>query len=309
MLKKTLMVAVSSAALLYATGASAFFVYDVEAIQKQNYAGGSFSANLAREYKDFATFEAYEMYDWIDAEHFAHKAISANSGQSVMPEEVADWHVKEKYVAELTTARTDMMNEFSRGARTAAPAEAAKAQAKYDCWIEQQEENHQWAHIAACKGEFYTALNTLKAAMQPKVVSETKTNTINVPERGAELVYFDFDSANLSTDAVAKLDRFVNTFEDKNAIELDVIGHADRAGASDYNRALSRQRATAVITELRKRGMMVADVQDVDVVARGETDTAVATADGVAEAANRRVEIRIRAVQPVTQTTTTTIVK
>lgn len=307
MFKKSLMVAASSAALLYASSASAFFVYDVDAIQKQSFAGESFSANLAREYKDFATYEAYKMYDWIDAEHFAEKAIIANSGQTVMPEEVANWRLKEKYVGELTTARADLMDALAKGGRTAAPAEAAKAQAKYDCWIEQQEENHQWDHIAACKGEFYAALNVLKAAMAPKpVTTTTTTSTVNVGQRVVEQVYFEFDSAALSAEAIAKLERFVNTFEDKKAIELDVIGHADRAGASDYNRALSQKRAVAVMTELRKRGMMVADVQDVDIVAKGETETAVATPDGIAEAANRRVEIRIRAVQPVTRTTTTT---
>tara|TARA_R110002072_G_scaffold48525_5_gene132767 strand:- start:4287 stop:5210 length:924 start_codon:yes stop_codon:yes gene_type:complete len=306
MFKKSLMVAASSAALLYATSASAFFVYDVEAIQKESFAGDSFSANLAREYKAFATYEAYQMYDWIDAEYFADKAIVANSGQSVMPEEVGNWRVKEKYVGELTTARADLVDALAKGGRTAAPVEAAKAQAKYDCWIEQQEENHQWDHIAACKAEFYAALNVLKAAMTPKIVATTTTNTVNVGQRAVERVFFAFDSAELSAEAISKLDRFVNTFEDKKAIELNVIGHADRAGASDYNRALSQRRAVAVMTELRKRGMMVADVDDVDIVAKGETDTAVSTADGVAEAANRRVEIRIRAVQPVTRTTTTT---
>lgn len=306
MFKKSLMIAASSAALLYASNASAFYAYDVEAIQKQNFAGESFSANLARDYKEFATFEAYEMYDWIDAEHFAEKAIAANSGTSVLPEDPKDWSIKEKYMAELNSARASLMDAFSKGGRTAAPPQAAKAQAKYDCWVEQQEENHQWDHIAACKADFYAAMASLKAAMEPKMVTTTTTNTVNLVQRSNETVYFEFDRSDLVASELAKIRSFADSIEDKQAIELEAIGHADRAGASDYNRELSRKRAVAVVNELRRLGMNVADVRDIDLVAKGETDTAVPTADGVPEAANRRVVIRVRALQPVTTTTSTT---
>lgn len=299
MLKKSLMIAVSSAALLYAGSASAFLQYDVEDIQKQAFAGESFSANLAREYKAFATFEAYQMYDWIDAEHFAEKAIMAYSGKEVMPENISDWSIKDKYVAELTTARASLMDAMAKGARTAAPGPASTAQAKYDCWIEQQEENHQWDHIAACKAEFYAAMDALNTAMAPKVVSMTKT-TVNVPQQLVATMYFGFDSASLVASEEAKIEKFVSTIEDKKAIELIVVGHADRSGPADYNQALSQKRAEAVVSALRDRGMMVADVKEVDVLARGETDPAVSTGDGVREPRNRRVNVFARAVQPVT---------
>lgn len=298
MLKRSLITTVSGAALLAATSANAFISYDVENIQEVTYAGSSFSQNLAREYKEFATFEAYKMYDWIDAEHFAEKAIAAANNGDAAPESIADWNIPEQHVADLKTGRDKLESAFSKGAKTIAPREAAIAQAKYDCWMEQQEENHQWAHIAACKGEFYAALDVLNGKMQPKQV--TSTETVEMPVSQQAAVFFGFDQSVLTAEAETKLDALVDTIEDKKAVELRVIGHADTSGPKGYNEKLSRERAQAVIDELRERGMRVADLKDLDVIAKGESDPIVETGDGVRERANRRVEIFAYAQQPMT---------
>lgn len=306
MLKRTLMIAVSGAALFGATNANAFVHYDVEAIQNESFSGTSFSQNLAREYKDFATFEAYQMYDWIDAEHFAEKAIVAHNGNAPMPEELANWSIKEKYLPEMREARSNLMAAMSNGARDVAPAEAARAQAKFDCWVEQQEENWQWDDIAACKGAFYAAMTALQGAMAPKPVAkiETKTETVDMPVTQLGAVFFEFDKANLTQDAERKLNTMVNSLDNKDEIELHVVGHTDTSGPSDYNQELSRKRAQAVVDGLRERGMNVAELKQLDVEAKGERDPAVATGDGVRLQANRRVEIYAYAKQPISVTTT-----
>lgn len=298
MLKHTLITTVSGAALLAATSANAFVSYDVEDIQEVSYAGSSFSQNLAREYKEFATYEAYKMYDWIDAEHFAEKAIAAAGNGDAAPESVADWDIPEQHVADLNMGRQKLENAFSKGAKTIAPREAAIAQAKYDCWMEQQEENHQWAHIAACKGEFYAALDVLNGKMKPKQV--TSTEKVEMPVSQQAAIFFGFDQAVLTAQAERKLDSLADSIEDKNAVELRVVGHADTSGPKDYNEALSRKRAQAVIDELRERGMRVAELKDLDVVAKGESAPIVDTGDGVREQANRLVEIFAHAQQPMT---------
>ena len=68
-----------------------------------------------------------------------------------------------------------------------------------------------------------------------------------------------------------------------------VTGHADRAGPSDYNVKLSERRAMAVRDRLLSRGVRLSELSDFDLRALGENSPAVATADGVAEPANRRV--------------------
>jgi outer membrane protein OmpA-like peptidoglycan-associated protein len=67
-----------------------------------------------------------------------------------------------------------------------------------------------------------------------------------------------------------------------------VTGHADRAGPDSYNMALSMRRADAVKAVLVREGV---PANQIAVVARGESQPLVPTADGVREPQNRRVEI------------------
>lgn len=70
-----------------------------------------------------------------------------------------------------------------------------------------------------------------------------------------------------------------------------VIGHTDRVGNDAFNDALSRQRAEVVRKALVARGIAP---ESIVVVGRGKREPIVPTADGVAEARNRRVEILVR---------------
>lgn len=70
-----------------------------------------------------------------------------------------------------------------------------------------------------------------------------------------------------------------------------VIGHTDRLGSDAFNDTLSRQRAEVVRRALVARGIAA---DSIVVVGRGKREPVVPTADGVAEARNRRVEILVR---------------
>ena len=70
-----------------------------------------------------------------------------------------------------------------------------------------------------------------------------------------------------------------------------VIGHTDRVGSDAFNDALSRQRAEVVRKALVARGMAA---DSIVIVGRGKREPIVPTADGRAEARNRRVEILVR---------------
>ena len=70
-----------------------------------------------------------------------------------------------------------------------------------------------------------------------------------------------------------------------------VIGHTDKVGNDAVNDALSRQRADVVRKALVARGVAP---ENIVVIGRGKRDPIVPTADGVAEARNRRVEILVR---------------
>jgi outer membrane protein OmpA-like peptidoglycan-associated protein len=70
-----------------------------------------------------------------------------------------------------------------------------------------------------------------------------------------------------------------------------VMGHTDKVGTDAFNDALSRQRAEVVRKALVARGIAA---ENIVVVGRGKREPVVATADGVAEARNRRVDILVR---------------
>ena len=71
-------------------------------------------------------------------------------------------------------------------------------------------------------------------------------------------------------------------------IKVSVIGHTDTMGDADYNYALGGRRAEAVQKMLIRYGIPAGQIV---AVSAGEEDLAVPTADGVANAANRRVQV------------------
>lgn len=75
------------------------------------------------------------------------------------------------------------------------------------------------------------------------------------------------------------------------APEITVIGHTDRVGSLKDNDVLSMQRAVTVRALLVKAGV---DPSMISIAGRGEREPAVATADEVPLADNRRVEINLR---------------
>lgn len=281
---------------------AAVFFDNVEQIRTMAPTGTDFNSGLVREYKRLSTFEADEMYDWIDAENHAAKGVMAANGETPMPSDPAEWAIEDPAKRqELELARSSMMSLFDKGARTTAPLEAALAQAKYDCWVEQQEEGHQPTHIAACKDEFEVALAGLRTAMEPpeKAESEPKKAEMEivtaVEEVARETIYFPFDKATIIAAEQAKLDNFVAEMKNiQPVVTLYIEGHADTSGPADYNLALSAGRADSVRAELMRQGMNIGDYEELQVEPEGETAPAVATGDGVPERLNRRVVIVAR---------------
>lgn len=72
--------------------------------------------------------------------------------------------------------------------------------------------------------------------------------------------------------------------------DVDVIGHTDTAGSLRGKDALSLKRAATIRSLLIKLGV---PAEQVHVAGRGERQLLVPTADNMAEAANRRVEITV----------------
>lgn len=105
------------------------------------------------------------------------------------------------------------------------------------------------------------------------------------------IVFFDFDSAELTQEALLILQTAANNAPDVNYTVIELSGHADRSGASAYNQALSERRAEAVRAELVRLGVANSEIAT---SASGETAPLVTTEDGVRQPQNRRVEITFK---------------
>jgi outer membrane protein OmpA-like peptidoglycan-associated protein len=102
-------------------------------------------------------------------------------------------------------------------------------------------------------------------------------------------VFFASNKATLSAQARSEIDRIVARARAIGAKTITLQGHADRKGADAYNERLSQQREAAVHDQIHKAGLNAR----IEGQAFGEARPAKATADGVSEANNRRVDVVI----------------
>jgi OmpA-OmpF porin, OOP family len=172
------------------------------------------------------------------------------------------------------------VTDLDGGARDAKPDIAAKAQAKFDCWVEEQDENHEDDKIAACKNDTLAALDELEKkemAAAPSVASPMNYT-----------VYFDFDKSVITPAGQEVINQVLSDAKMHNPSSISVTGHTDLVGPEDYNMALSLRRADAVRSALIAGGV---SADKITVAGRGMSEPAVPTARGVKEARNRRAEI------------------
>jgi outer membrane protein OmpA-like peptidoglycan-associated protein len=107
-------------------------------------------------------------------------------------------------------------------------------------------------------------------------------------------IYFDFDSASLTTMARQKLN-YIAEMADASSkpVTVEIVGHADKMGSAVYNQALSKKRAKAVKHYLMGKGLDKFRVTRME--AQGESDPVTqncAEGDIKCLQADRRVEIK-----------------
>ena len=278
------------------SGCTAFKSFsEVDALNDAQAVGSPFTQALAGEYRKFANSELKDMFDYPDALHFARKGLAAASGETVLPEPLADWNLDERDIQELASARGRLIVAFDFGAREVAPDLAARAQGKFDCWIEGEEENWHDAGNMACKEEFYKYIAQLEGMLTPpepvaaeEGVFDVDPNAPMAPENAMYLVFFNWDSSKLGSGALNVLDAVANEVAKNPPATLNIVGHTDTSGSDRYNQRLAVKRANAVKDALTQRGVLT-NIMVID--AKGESELLVATPDNVREPANRRVNI------------------
>jgi len=250
---------------------------DYSDLRKLDVQGQDFNSALSREYKTFALYENDEMGDWNDASHFKKKAFLVALGRNTEPEVLEERTLPWDNRPELASARRRLVKALDSGGRAITPKKAARAQASFDCWVEQQEENFQPDDIAKCRKAFYKAVWHVEEGLAVAAAS---------PD--AFTIFFKFDSADLVPDQAGTLNAIATASKLGKEVRLLVSGHSDRAGPKGYNLVLSKLRALSIENALLRHGVS----QDlIAVTARGEAQPRVITPDGIREPRNRRVEI------------------
>jgi peptidoglycan-associated lipoprotein len=103
-----------------------------------------------------------------------------------------------------------------------------------------------------------------------------------------DITYFDFDSAELSSDTRNVLDKAVNKFLTNPSGRVVISGHADERGTREYNLALGHLRASAVADYMVANGI---DGLRIKKVSFGKEKPLLKGSNEEAWSKNRRVEI------------------
>jgi outer membrane protein OmpA-like peptidoglycan-associated protein len=101
-------------------------------------------------------------------------------------------------------------------------------------------------------------------------------------------VLFDFDRAEIRTDAAALLDAVASRLKADPGLRVVLVGHADAIGSEAYNQRLSERRAAAVFDALLARG---ASAGQLSTLGKGESEPAAPNDSPENRALNRRVEV------------------
>lgn len=117
-----------------------------------------------------------------------------------------------------------------------------------------------------------------EAPVEPKAVDCTLSS-----------IYFDFDAASLTDDSRATLQKNADCLKAKKASGVEVSGHTDERGSTDYNLALGQRRADEVKRYLGSLGLT-----NIATISYGEEKPVDAESSEDAWGRNRRAEISIK---------------
>jgi len=296
-----------AAAGILAAGLAACSSDDEEAV------GSPFTEALSKNYSDLAGqasalpsepaaessfFDSLNPFSGSDSssdllsEAFTTKADLATSGTE--PElEAASGPAQTTIRARLERALAAGKDQF--------PEQAARAQADYDCWVLYGTVPSAGAASQTCKTALDSSLVRLETAARPAPppapvpapapVSTAPTAPAQAAPASDFSVYFDFDSWTLKAEQLKVLDDVINTARTGGQANINIVGHTDTSGPSDYNQRLSVRRANVVVEALVQMGARRTALHASGV---GETDLAVQTEDNVKEAQNRRTVITLQ---------------
>jgi outer membrane protein OmpA-like peptidoglycan-associated protein len=273
-----LLVALAACSNVFPTG-NTYITDQLDATENMATQGSAFDKALHSEYMWVARQEhaSGEPADAVGALMFNDRAATAGSGKQVDPFNPALVAVNEPGIDD---GYRRLVAALEGGGKEKAPADMAKAQAAFDCWVFAAC-NGQKNMAETCKARFLEAIAAVEEALKP-MMAPPATNFI---------AYFDWDKSNIRPDAAQVLNEVLRTTSEMEGSKVFATGYTDTSGSPQYNLGLSERRAVAVRDYLINGGL---GSYRIFIDWRGEADPRVPTGPNVREQENRRVEIRVQ---------------
>jgi outer membrane protein OmpA-like peptidoglycan-associated protein len=190
------------------------------------------------------------------------------------------------------------------------PAQAARAQADFDCWVIASAVPSAASMGQACRASLEGSIAALEGNARPPVQQQQTFVPPPPPVQPAPVqpapvaaapapapapadytVYFDFDSWTLTAEDLKVITDVINNARAGGQAHINIVGHTDTSGPAPYNQRLSLRRANVVVEALVDLG---ARRNAINATGVGENDLAVQTGDNVKEAKNRRAVITLQ---------------
>lgn len=247
---------------------------NLHALREQKLEGSDYHQRLAVEYLALAERNNQE-WDWADANYFAGKGLKAAQGQMVGPDAVDSRLLDATILPELKTAHDDLVALQTDANRAKKPADLAKLQVMYDCWLEEQSDAGAVTVDSPCRVAFHQSIAAFNE--KPKAHAATGQNRFSV--------FFDFSFTTIREDGRALIANLSDRLKSVQHYLVRLTGYTDSKGNDMLNEELSRVRAQAVQVEFMKHGV---DKNAIEVYGAGERFN-----EGVPETYQRRVDIEI----------------
>ncbi len=271
-----------------------------------------FNAALQREYAALGE-EALAESDHQHADLYIRKGFAAGNSLETWPEDPRTWWLPRRSRGELYEWHGKLLQVLPAG-RTSRPAAAARAQAMYDCWVEEEHEDiwmrdltagnrmadnlYQPDDIAKCKNAFFCAMYELGVAVPIQCVTSQDIHfRFDLPRRlpGSRADLWpggvEPETGSSAPSGNATLDALIGAMRAGQGSTVQLKGHTDTVGGVGYNQALSERRALLIRGEIVRAGINPARLTFRGV---GKAELAVPTPDQRREVRNRRVSYTLR---------------
>ncbi len=285
---------------------------NLRALKGQPPAPVPFNAALQREYGALGE-EALAESDHQHADMFIRKGFAAGNGLETLPEDPRSWWLPRRAVDPLYEWHGKLLQVLPPN-RAARPAAAARAQAMYDCWVEEEHEDvwmrdltagvrmqenlYQPEDIAKCRNAFFCAMFEMGVPVPIQCVTAQDINfrfdqPRTLPGSRADLWPGgpERETGSSAPPGAAQVDALIAAMRANPNSAVAMKGHTDTMGGVPYNQALSERRALLIRAELIRAGVNPARITFVGV---GKTELAVPTPDQRREVRNRRVSYSLR---------------